>query len=345
MANERITAGNIGSNGQILQDGGIDFSLSNVVFEVGVRFLYVLEAVIIIVVGILLIRYGRRYLQRIQVKYESQRMGLNLLEKLISGFLVIVTATLALKVVGLDLTLLVSALTLGLSFALGDIIKNYVSGILILFKSPFSIGDVVKIKSFVGTVERVDFQSTTLKTFDRREITIYNKDILSRSITNFTKEDMRRLTIGVTLGRGTDMSRAMAIFENILQNHAKVLKKPHFSVVFKRFAASGMTFHIRFWVQRPVNILKVRSEIALQIEQAFDEAQIFSPYERQIQFTEDVSMNDGRKHRLQRFYEQPAMAAIAAQTVAQVQTVTTVADTELADQDEPEFEAAEFSEE
>jgi len=340
MSNTRIQAGSSGlpnNSGNILDNGGINFDFQALFWEIATRFFHLVEGVVVIIIGIFVIRYARRYLQKIQVQDETQKMAINLVEKLVSGFLVIVTATLALKVVGLDLTLLVSALTLGLSFALGDIIKNYVSGILILFKSPFRIGDIVKIKSFTGRVEHIDFQSTTLKTFDKKEITIYNKDILSQSITNYSKEDMRRLDLDVTLGRGSDIDYSLRVFESILSNHAQVLKSPHFTILVKNFTESGIRLILRFWVKRSSNILKVRSELAFQIEQAFDEYRIFSPLQRAIEFNNDVTMNDSRKQRLDRFYGQPALAAIASATSGQLQAVLSYPEEDLYDREEPEL--------
>src|SRR3989338_4413632 len=172
-------ATNLNTSGRVLQDGGVGLDYGELALGIGLRFVHLIEGVIVIVAGIFIMRYARSYIKKIQVEHETQRMALNLLEKITSGFLVVVTFTLALKVIGLDITLIIGALTLGLSFGLKDIIRNYVSGILILFKSPFSIGDVVKIRSFTGKVERIDFQSTTLKTFDRKEVTIYNRDVLT----------------------------------------------------------------------------------------------------------------------------------------------------------------------
>lgn len=315
----------------VLQNGGVDFSAADIAYEIGVRFWHLLEGVLILVVGILIMRYIRSYLQKIQTSHENQRMALNLLEKLISGFLVVVTVTLALKVIGLDLTLLISALALGLSFGLKDIIKNYISGILILFKSPFAIGDIVRIKKYTGRVERVDFQATTLKTFDRKEVTIYNKDILSRSIMNYSKEPMRRLEISLTLGRGTDLQKAIRVFKKILSAHSSVLKSPDHSIVFHSFTENGPRIIVRFWVQRPVNIRKIRSEIAFQIDQAFDEQSLFSPYSRSIQFTQDVSFNEGRKQRIAGFYGLPMLAGVAEQIANQVENT-------LVDEEEPEWE-------
>ncbi len=326
------------SDNTLLKGGGLNFDTSTLFLDIGTKFVHLLEGVTVIIIGMIAIRLIRGYLQKVEVQHESQRMALNLLEKLISGFLTVITITLGLNVIGLDLTLLISSIALGLSFGLQDIIKDYVSGILILFKSPFSIGDIISVKSYLGRVEKIDFQSTTLKTFDQKVVTVFNKDILAQAITNYSKEPMRRLEIGLTLGRGSDTAKAMAIFETILDNNPKVLKNPRYSIVFHKFWEQGMRVVIRFWVNRPCNILSVRSEIALQIEQAFDENSILSPYGRQIQFTQDISMNEGRKHRIQSFLSLPMMATIADQTANKLKEIFSVPQEMLVDREEPEYQ-------
>lgn len=325
--------------GNVLRGGGTDFNFQNFVAEVGLRFLYVIEGIGILIMGAVAIRLARAYLQRIPVANESQRMAINLIEKLITGFLTIVTIMLALKVIGLDLTLLISSLALGLSFGLKDIIKNYVSGILILFKSPFLIGDIVKIKRFTGRVEKIDFQSTTLRTFDNREVTIYNKDILSQSLTNFTKDEIRRIDMSVTLGRGTDVQRAVKVFDAILANHPEVLKDPKWSIVFQKFAESGIRLKIRFWMKRTANILKIRSEIAFGIEKAFDESHIFTSYQTTVQFTTNHTLTEDRQKRIQGFYSLPMMKPIMEETLEKLSGIMEgAAEGALIDKDEPEFD-------
>jgi small conductance mechanosensitive channel len=325
--------------GNVLRGGGTDFNFQSFIFEIGVRFLYVIEGIGILILGAIVIRLARAYLQRIQVANESQRMAINLIEKLITGFLTVVTIMLALKVIGLDLTLLISSLALGLSFGLKDIIKNYVSGILILFKSPFLIGDIVKIKRFTGRVEKIDFQSTTLRTFDNREVTVYNKDILSQSITNFTKDETRRIEMTVALGRGTDVHRAVKVFEAILGSHPEVLKNPKWSIVFHKFAESGIRLKIRFWCKRMANILKVRSEIAFGVEKAFDESHIFTSYQTTVQFATNHTLTEDRQKRIQGFYSLPLMKPIMEETLEKLEGVMAGAEEgTLVDKDEPEFD-------
>lgn len=306
------------------------------------KFVDVLEGVAIIIAGIFLMRLARGYFTRIQTTHERQKTALNLLEKITSGFIIVVSITLGLKVIGLDLTLLVSVMTLGLSFGLGDVVKNYVAGLLILFKSPFELGDVVNIRTFTGKIEKIEFQSVTLRTFDQKVVTIQNSDLLTQPITNFSKAAQARLEISLTLGYGSDVSRALKIFDRILQNHAAVLKSPRYSIVFKEFKQLGVDVLIRFWVQKPANSLKIRSELALKIQESFDEENLIAPYSRQPGES-TFGMTEARKQRLKVFYGQPMLADIATQTLEQVAaaampngTGIPVVAEEYIDADEPE---------
>lgn len=292
----------------------------DVIISILLKFVDVLAGVAVIIAGIFLIKIIKRYFAQIEIKHEQQKTAINLLEKITSGFLIVISVTLGLKVIGLDLTLIVSVLTLGVSFGLRDVIKNYVAGLLILFKAPFKLGDVVKIRKFIGKIEKIEFQSVTIRTFDRKEITVHNSDLLTQPIVNFSTTDQLRLEIQTILGYGSDVSRALKIFDQILETNPLVLKTPKYSVVFSGFKEQGTSILVRFWVKKPCNVLKVRSQLALQIQEAFDEARIFAPYAREAGLPADFGMTAQRKERLTVFYGQPALAQIAAQTIEQIAT-------------------------
>jgi small-conductance mechanosensitive channel len=298
------------------------------------KFLAVLEGAAIIALGFFLIKYIRKTFQKIEIAHEQQRTAINLLEKITSGFLVVISITIALKIIGIDMTLLVSVMILGLSYGLQDIIKNYVAGILILFKAPFKIGETVKIRDYTGKVQKMDFQSTMLETFDHRTITIYNSDVMTQSIVNFSNNTLRRIEFDVMLGYGSDVPTALKIFDRILKNHPLVLKNPAYSIVFKKFSETSAVFTLKFWVQQPCNILKIRSEIALLISQSFDEEKIFMPYTKGIEANQDYTVNENRKQQIQNFQNQLAFtetteATQEGQMTAELQPV-------LIDAEEPE---------
>ncbi|MFA6918152.1 MAG: mechanosensitive ion channel family protein [Candidatus Gracilibacteria bacterium] len=312
--------------------GSIDWG--NISGEILMRFLTVLEAGLILVVTYFITRWIRRKFEKIETEHEQQKTALNLMEKVTTGFTFVIGLTLALKTVGLDISLLVSVGLLGLSYGMKDIMKNYVAGILIFFKSPFKIGDVVKIKQFTGRVEKMDLQSISMKTFDNRDVTIYNSDIMVQSVANFSRYPMRRLEIIVRLGYGSDTNRALRIFDKILSNEPTILKNPRYSIVFKKFEPTGTDILVRFWIQMPANIMSVRSSIALQMQQAFDDSSIYIPYSRAIENENDRYAIDTTKAKVKEFYDSPLMADMKNPAPAQPTQVQVLAP-EIVDADEP----------
>jgi len=299
-----IPATNVSTNG--VSDGQIDFGA--ILPQILMKFVEVLEGAIVIAVGYFVIRIVRRKLHKIEVAHEHQKNAINLLDKIITGFVIVISITLALKIIGLDMSLLISVAILGLSYGLQDIIKNYVAGILILFKSPFKIGDVIKIRDYTGRVIKMDFQSTTLETFDSRQITIYNSDVMTQSIVNFSNNSVRRLDFDVVIGYGSDTDVALKIFDKILGSNPKILQSPKYSIIFKKFTDLGPAFTLKFWIQRPCNILKVKTNIATQISKSFDDQKIIMPYYKGIEAgseTELATFSDDRKARVQAFQNQP----------------------------------------
>jgi small-conductance mechanosensitive channel len=306
------------------------------------KFIQVLGAALILIIAYFIINRLKKYFEKTETTHEQQKMALNILEKITTGFIVVIAITLALKTVGLDMSLLVSVGLLGLSYGLKDVIKNYIAGILIFLKSPFKIGDIVKIKKFVGKVEKMELQSTTLKTFDQRDITIYNSDIMTKSIENYSRYPIRRMEINVNMGYGSDMEKAVRIFEKILSGHPQVLKTPKHSIIFKKFTENSVITQLKFWIQLPCNMLDVRSHLAWQINQAFDEASIFAPYSKGFEANENYTLNSDRQARIKAFYSSPIIMAEmqTAQTGTQASTPgqPNQPTVEIFDADEPSIE-------
>ncbi|MFA5821077.1 MAG: mechanosensitive ion channel domain-containing protein [Candidatus Gracilibacteria bacterium] len=302
--------------------GGLQFS--DLSMTILTKFIQVLEAAIVIIATYFIVRWIRSKFEKMETDHAQQKTAINLLEKICSGFAIVVGVTLALKTVGLDMSILVSVALLGLSYGLKDIIKNYVAGILIFFKAPFKIGDVVKIKNYVGKVDKMDLQSTSIKTFDNRDVTIYNSDVMMQSISNYSRYPMRRLEIDVNLGYGTDIDKATRIFDQILANDPNVLKTPKYSIVFSKFTNNSVVVRLKFWVAYPSNILKIRSQIAWQIQQAFDEETLYMPYQKTVQPTEDFTLTPARKSRVKEFYSRPTFTDIKAPTQNSTITITSV---------------------
>ena len=90
----------------------------------------------------------------------------------------------------------------GVAVALGaqDLVKNLISGILIIIENSFSIGDIIKITGHAeGTVEYIGFRSTKIRKFDSTPVSIPNYIFSEVPIINYSKRMHRRISWSIGL--------------------------------------------------------------------------------------------------------------------------------------------------
>jgi hypothetical protein len=74
----------------------------------------------------------------------------------------------------------------GLAFATSETFANLMAGLLIVIVDPFEVNDVVKIKNVKGVIKSIKLTRIVLETFDHVVVEIYNKEVVSSIIANYT---------------------------------------------------------------------------------------------------------------------------------------------------------------
>jgi len=144
---------------------------------------------------------------------------------------------------------LAAALTVGIGFGLQEIVGNFVSGIIILFERPVRIGDTVTIGSFTGTVSKIRIRATTMLDFDRKEVIIPNKELVTERLINWSLSDtITRVIIRVGVAYGSDLSLTRSLLEQAADENSLVLKDPEPIVYFLTFGASTLDHELRCFV-------------------------------------------------------------------------------------------------
>lgn len=191
---------------------------------------------------------------------------------------VVLGFTIALEVVGIDISPVVGLIGLGFGFAMQDIIKNFVCGALILVQEPFRIGDVVQVGDYIGKVENIEARSTSIKTFDGQRVIIPNADMFSSSVTNFSAHPERRLEIIVGVHYSTDLNKASRVIMSQMTEMSEILTKPAPKILFSDFADSAINISVKFWVDKDSNVFGIRSELIGKIKESFEIENINIPY-------------------------------------------------------------------
>lgn len=190
----------------------------------------------------------------------------------------------ALAAAGVDLskvTLLVSALGVGIGFGLQNVVNNFVSGLILVFEHPVQVGDFVEVGTTFGEVRKIGFRASVLRTPDGADMIIPNSELVGARFVNWSLSDwLRRISIPVSVAYGTDPDRVIEILIGVARKHPAVLADPAPMAVFDRFGDSALQFTLFCWsfVDR---FFPTRSELTIAINNAFKEAGIEIPFPQQ----------------------------------------------------------------
>jgi small-conductance mechanosensitive channel len=186
-----------------------------------------------------------------------------------------VVALLALGFEFTKLTIILSALGVGIGFGLQGIVNNFVSGLILLFERPVRVGDFIELGGKWAEIKNIGLRATTVQTFDHADVIIPNADLVSNQVINWTLSNRRvRLIIPVGVAYGSDVSLVMETLMVCARTSSKVAETPEPEVLFLSFGESSLDFELRVWVPNAEERLSVKSELHQEIDRSFREAKI-----------------------------------------------------------------------
>lgn len=174
----------------------------------------------------------------------------------------------------------VGVLGLALGFAFQDIAANFVSGIILAFRKPFLIDDVVRVGDLMGIVNRTNLRVTVIRTYQGQEVYVPNKDVLSNPITNYSILGERRIDLAVGVSYAENLHKVHDLVLDTLKNLEGVIRHENMIFTYTEFGDSSINFEIKFWIKFPDNpsYLEMRSKAIMAIKDAFDKADITIPF-------------------------------------------------------------------
>lgn len=154
----------------------------------------------------------------------------------------------AVSAVGLSLerlTLVASALSVGIGFGLQSVVSNFVSGLILLWERPIRVGDQVLVGDIEGIVRRINVRSTEIATFDRSTVIVPNSNLISGVVRNRVRSDRTgRVLIALTVPRSLEAGQVRAMLAEVAGGHGDVMQKPPPSVQFKKIGTTTMDFEL-----------------------------------------------------------------------------------------------------
>jgi len=242
-------------------------------------------AVLLLILGYLLVSWLVRRFERTMVgRLKAEPAAARTVRRWLQVILVAVLFVLALDLVKIPLTVfafLGGALAIGFGFGAQVMIKNFISGVMLLVERPLKVGDIVQIGEIVGTVTNISIRSSTIRTADGIETLVPNSTFVESNVTNWTYSSPRvRRSVKVGVAYGSDTRKVADTLLGVAERHGQVLKDPAPRVIFEDFGADGLAFSLEFWIDyaKGADSRLIASDLRFMTEKALAEAGIAIPF-------------------------------------------------------------------
>jgi small conductance mechanosensitive channel len=245
----------------------------------------ILLAAIVLVVGIFIAGLIKKIASKLIAKVSHNTTLNGLFASIIYIFFIGIAAFTALSILQLDkavTTFLAGAgiIGLALAFAFQDIAANFISGIFLSFRRPLHIGDIVKVKDYMGKVEEINLRDTVLRTFQGQMVVIPNKDVFQNPIENYSLLGKRRLDLVMGVSYGDDLEKVKVVTLNAVKDIPELSKGDDSTLFYTEFGDSSINFVIRLWIDSPEQptYLSVGSQAIMRIKKAYEKNDIMIPF-------------------------------------------------------------------
>jgi len=204
------------------------------------------------------------------------------LGKIIHYLILAVGVVFALQFIGINLSslaVIAGFLSVGVGFGLRNITSNFISGVILLFERPISVGDRITVGDNQGDVTKISMRATQIKTPDNVSMIVPNSFFIEQEVINWSHGDKKiRLHIPVGVAYGSNISKVKEALLKVAQDHERVMENPPPNVWFMEFGDSSLNFELLIWIVKPEGIYQIKSDINYAIDKIFREENIEIPF-------------------------------------------------------------------
>lgn len=243
------------------------------------------RAILIFSFGVLLALWSGRAAERYLVNrigYDAMRA--RILRKWILTLSLAILLVSVLTWVNIPLTIfafLGGAIAIGIGFGMQNVLKNLISGLMLLFERPFQPGDLIEVANLKGTVIEIGIRSSIIRSVDGIDTLIPNSTFLEQNVTNWVLENpVVRFKIAIGVAYGSDVRGVARLLIECTERHDLVLKEPAPDVLFEDFGPDALIFGLYYWVAigPKVSGAKVASDLRFIVEKSLHDHGIVIAY-------------------------------------------------------------------
>ncbi len=171
------------------------------------------------------------------------------------------------------LVLAIGAVALLLLLALQESVSNLAATIIFLIFQPLKRGEMIETMNQLGTVREILMFNTILELPDHRLVSLPNSKIQDSGIVNYTRLGRIRADVNLMVKYSEDLSRVVALIEDVAAQDARILAEPAFRVHIFDLGERGIKLCAQPTVA-PADYWAVQNDLRAGIKSRFDQEKI-----------------------------------------------------------------------
>lgn len=244
------------------------------------------QAAVVLLAALVIARIARVVIRRLFARSPADDFLGDLFGRIASYVIVSIGLIYALEGLGVAIAPLLGALGIAgiaIAFALQDILENFVAGIMLQLRRPFTAGDEIESGDHEGTVVAVDARTVTVLTPGGETIRLPSAEVIKNPIINHTANGQRRTTVDVGVAYDTDLDQAAQIAIDAASAVAGVAADPAPEALVHTFGPSSIDIAIRFWHAPSIAARwRTRDEVARSVARSFEANSISIPFPQRV---------------------------------------------------------------
>jgi small conductance mechanosensitive channel len=240
----------------------------------------ILTAIVLMGIGVFIARWVGNLIHRwLKTKSFDEPVS-SLIVKVVKLLILAFIGVMALGQMGVQITPLIAGIGVagvGASLAMQGILGNLVAGLTIIFSKPFTIGEYIELLGVYGQVTDIALFSTTLLHADNSRVIVPNRKIVGEILHNYG--NIRQLDLTAGIAYSADLTLALAVVNEILENNPAVLKEPAPVVGIAALNESSIALAIKPWV-KVEDFVPAKAAIYQTVLERFRDRKIEIPYPR-----------------------------------------------------------------
>lgn len=255
------------------------FKVSNAPVTIASILIFLLLITLFVVIGIWVRRnLNRRLLKRLKVDASTSYT----LSRISQYLIITIGILISFNFVGINLsslTVIFGLLSVGIGFGLQNVTANFISGLIILFERPISVGDRVVVSDIEGDVTEINIRATMVRTVNNIYIIVPNSEFVSKDVINYSHGDPSyRLDVDVGVSYGSDLDVVLKALKEVADENNSVMQTPEPEVHLIEFGDSSWNMQLRSWIPDVKDYPRIRNELNQAIVRTFHKYEVQIPF-------------------------------------------------------------------